>query len=102
MATGSIVSGSDDRAEELLREVGTGTGTETGDGELGVAMLTWDDDDAEVKPGREVLTAAGSGAALLQFLILFFIFFIKQNGLKGKTERPARAVNRLGRLPTTL
>ncbi|CAL1355821.1 unnamed protein product [Linum trigynum] len=55
--------GGDDRAEELLLE--EGTGRETGDGELGAATLTGDGDDADGKPGREVLTAAGSGAAHL-------------------------------------
>ncbi|CAL1390154.1 unnamed protein product [Linum trigynum] len=55
--------GSDDGTEELLRE--EGTGTETGDGELGAATLTGDGEDADGKTGREELTAAGSGVALL-------------------------------------
>ncbi|CAL1354557.1 unnamed protein product [Linum trigynum] len=63
MATGSAGTGSDDRVEELLLE--EGTRTYTGDGELGAATLTRDGDDADGNPGWEVLTAAGSGAALL-------------------------------------
>ncbi|CAL1356693.1 unnamed protein product [Linum trigynum] len=62
MATGSAGMGSDDGAEELLRE--EGTGTETGDGELGAATLIGDGEDAVGKQGWEELTAAGSGAAL--------------------------------------
>ncbi|CAL1383937.1 unnamed protein product [Linum trigynum] len=63
MATGSVWTGSDDIAEELLLE--EGTGTETGDVELGAATLTGEGDDVDGKPGRKVLKAARSGAALL-------------------------------------
>ncbi|CAL1407882.1 unnamed protein product [Linum trigynum] len=63
MATGSPGTGRDDRVEEL--QVEEGTGTETGDGELGAATITGDGDDADRKPGWEVLKAARSGAALL-------------------------------------
>ncbi|CAL1368913.1 unnamed protein product [Linum trigynum] len=63
MATGSARTESDDGVEEFLRE--DVMGTETSDGELGAATMIGDGDDADGKSGREVLMAAGSGAALL-------------------------------------